>query len=575
MPSLLLTVFILQLWTLYNKSPTSTRDSVQESNMLRAKVLVLKKEMAATSSQDEFAKWAKLRRQHDKAVAQYDERANNYYYYYIPIDIAKKVESRRIADDLLFFLLPAANSLKSFQSSFAKATTVLRWLATNGLRFFLQFWFARHPMFWIPRGWVPGYVEFLMAFPRAPRGSVSIQIWGIACATVVQMVGAAVAAGWILVRERKRAGRTKMGMRAESKAAEEEKKEFLKTLLFTLGPLLLPKLIGYYRAYRAKASSRPVPVRPPPTYVFTALNILFVSCVFALISTLPTFAPENIFQITSSRLQTPNDVLFKRLSSLRPDGKLTQADELLKPRIASIDARCLYLYYGPSIVAYCPFCLSDEPMSYFWYAVPMILFPHMLHLFALGAATSSAIGGKEGNRWRTSAVILGAGLAVTECYLTGAGDFKANARVVRPEDLNHFHWNMRIWRGIGIAVADVALAGFLWASSTNRLFVVPPTAAERVETATRILESARGRMAALGIMRNVVLRDEGLRRKVEGYWRKEGQIMSEVMIEREVVEGMRSALGSGRVNIAQVEEEARRFADGIVITPSGVQQQPL
>ena len=33
----------------------------------------LKREMNATSSQDEFAKWAKIRRAHDKALAQYDE----------------------------------------------------------------------------------------------------------------------------------------------------------------------------------------------------------------------------------------------------------------------------------------------------------------------------------------------------------------------------------------------------------------------------------------------------------------------------------------------------------------------
>ena len=347
----------------------------------------------------------------------------------------------------------------------------------------------------------------------------------------------------------------------------------LKTLLFTLGPLALPRLISYYRTYRAKARSRPVPVRPLPPYVFSALNILFVSCLFALISTIPTFAPENIFQVTSSRLQIPNDVLFTRLGLLRPDGKLTEVDDLLKPRIASIDARCLYLYYGPSVVIDCPFCVSDEPMSYFWYAIPMILFPHILHLFALGAATSSAVAGKEGNRWRTSAVMIGVGLALTECYLTGAGDWKANARVLRMEDLNHFHWNMRIWRGIGIAVADAALAGFLWASATNRLFVIPPTAAERMETATKILENARGRLGALQIMRNVVVRDEGLRRKAEGYWRKEGQIMSEVMDEREVVEGMRSALSSGRISVNQVEDEAKRIADGIIPSPSGLQQQ--
>ncbi|KAL8827708.1 MAG: hypothetical protein Q9170_006907 [Blastenia crenularia] len=347
----------------------------------------------------------------------------------------------------------------------------------------------------------------------------------------------------------------------------------LKTLLFTLGPLALPRIISYYRNHKAKARSRPVPVRPLPPHVFAVFNILFISCLFALISTLPTFAPENIFQTTSSRLQTPNDVLFTRLGYLRPRGKLTEADELLKPRIASIDARCLYLYYGPSVVTECPFCTSDEPMSYFWYAMPMILFPHILHLFALGAATSSAIAGKEGNRWRTSAVMMGVGLALSECYLTGAGDFKANARVLRAEDLNHFHWDMRIWRGIGIAVADAALAAFIWASATNRMFIVPPTAAERMEASIKDLENARGRVGALGIMRNVVVRDEGLRRKAEAYWRKEGQVMSEVMDEREVVEGMRSALGSGRISVTQVEEDARRFADGIIVGPNGIQHQ--
>lgn len=214
MISLLLIVFILQvcihlintvgatainelLWTLYNKFPTSTSKSVQESSVLRAEVLRLKREMNATSSQDEFAKWAKLRRQHDKAVEQYDAKAN---------------------------------SLKSFRNNFNQAVTVARWLGTNGLRFFLQFWFAKRPMFWIPRGWVPGYVEFLLSFPRAPRGSVSIQVWGIACGTVVQLVGAAGAAGWILVQKRREEqmrggekGKVEMGVGGRGKG--EGKKE--------------------------------------------------------------------------------------------------------------------------------------------------------------------------------------------------------------------------------------------------------------------------------------------------------------------------------------------------------------
>ncbi|KAL8681712.1 MAG: hypothetical protein Q9186_002229 [Xanthomendoza sp. 1 TL-2023] len=348
----------------------------------------------------------------------------------------------------------------------------------------------------------------------------------------------------------------------------------LKTLCFTLGPFLLPRLIAYYRSFKtSRAQAKTIPIRPLPTHIYRSLNILFISTFLFFLSTFPYFAPENIFLATSSRIQTPNDVLFNRLSSLRPTNTLTPADEHLKPRIASIDARCLYLQYGPEILHSCPFCLSDEPLSYFWYALPTLLLPHILHLFALGAATSSAIAGKEGNRWRNSAVMLGVGLAVMECYVTGTRNWKGNARSLRAQDLQHWHWDMRVWRGIGIAVADAVFAGLLYASATNRLFVVPPTAGERVEGALKVLEGARGKMAALGIVRNVVVRDEGLRRRGEGYWRKEGAVMAEVLEEREVLEGIRGALGSGRVQVSKVEEEARRYADAIVSGTSFVQLQ--
>jgi hypothetical protein len=34
----------------------------------------LKREMAAISAQDDFARWAKLRRQHDKALEEHDKK---------------------------------------------------------------------------------------------------------------------------------------------------------------------------------------------------------------------------------------------------------------------------------------------------------------------------------------------------------------------------------------------------------------------------------------------------------------------------------------------------------------------
>jgi hypothetical protein len=62
-----------QLWTLYNRLPTSNSNSVQEQRELKRQFLKLKTELNATSSQDEFAKWAKLRRQHDKVLEQLEK----------------------------------------------------------------------------------------------------------------------------------------------------------------------------------------------------------------------------------------------------------------------------------------------------------------------------------------------------------------------------------------------------------------------------------------------------------------------------------------------------------------------
>lgn len=155
-------------------------------------------------------------------------------------------------------------------------------------------------------------------------------------------------------------------------------------------------------------------------------------------------------------------------------------------------------------------------------------------------------------------------MAVCEVYAFATHDWKANARVVRPEELGHFFWAMRTLRGIGIAGFDVLFAGLLYLSSTNRLFGQSVTNAERVESVLKMMEQTRGKLSALGIVKNVVARDEGLRGKGAEYWRREKVVMGEVMDEREVVEGVRDALEK-RVRVQTVEEEAKRWAEGIVV----------
>ena len=81
-------------------------------------------------------------------------------------------------------------------------------------------------MYWLPRDWVPWYVEWILAFPRAPTGSVSIQIWGIACASVVQLASAAVVATWALVLEKPAsAGREKQPMKMGGGQGSGQEKE--------------------------------------------------------------------------------------------------------------------------------------------------------------------------------------------------------------------------------------------------------------------------------------------------------------------------------------------------------------
>ncbi|KAJ9243781.1 hypothetical protein DTO169E5_2410 [Paecilomyces variotii] len=148
------------LWIVYLKLPTATSRNAKEQARLKREVIQLKREMNATSSQDEFAKWAKLRRRHDKTMEEF-ETLNK---------------------------IIGAN-----KSSFEWTVKVARWLSTNGFKLFLQFYYSKTPVFELPPGWFPYYVEWVLAFPRAPMGTVSVQVWGSACAAAISLAGDVVA----------------------------------------------------------------------------------------------------------------------------------------------------------------------------------------------------------------------------------------------------------------------------------------------------------------------------------------------------------------------------------------------
>ncbi|KAI1766578.1 CHD5-like protein-domain-containing protein [Hypoxylon sp. FL1150] len=143
------------LWNLYLALPTQTSKQAADKQKLQKEYLTIRRDLNATSSQDQFAKWAKLRRQHDKLLEQLEKTKSSH-------DATK--------------------------AKFDSTVGILRWLGTTGLKFLLPFWYAKQPMFWLPQGWFPYYVEWILSFPRAPIGSVSIASWQTACTGVVLLL---------------------------------------------------------------------------------------------------------------------------------------------------------------------------------------------------------------------------------------------------------------------------------------------------------------------------------------------------------------------------------------------------
>ncbi|EQK99460.1 CHD5 domain protein [Ophiocordyceps sinensis CO18] len=143
------------LWTLINYLPVPTSKAAAQQRKLQAEYLQARRDLNATSSQDEFAKWAKRRRQHDKLLEQ--------------LDAAKK-------------------GMEASKSKFDNSLTVIRLLLTKGPQYFLPFWYGKEPMFWLPYGWFPYYAEWIISFPSAPMGSVSAPSWQLACSGFISLV---------------------------------------------------------------------------------------------------------------------------------------------------------------------------------------------------------------------------------------------------------------------------------------------------------------------------------------------------------------------------------------------------
>ncbi|KAH9961245.1 CHD5-like protein-domain-containing protein [Russula dissimulans] len=143
-------------WTAYRR--VFNRNTVKRQGVLKSEILSKKAELLQTSAQDQFAKWAKLRRSVDKGLADLE-----------------KINSELSASKSLFSL---------------KFSTTL-WMLTTGLQFAIGWWYSRSPVFYLPTGWL-GPFTWWLSLPFAPAGSVSCGVWQMACRRVIKVFEGAV-----------------------------------------------------------------------------------------------------------------------------------------------------------------------------------------------------------------------------------------------------------------------------------------------------------------------------------------------------------------------------------------------
>lgn len=325
--------------------------------------------------------------------------------------------------------------------------------------------------------------------------------------------------------------------------------------------MLLPKAIQYYRSFRNRPASKIQPLNRQTSY---ALWILLVTGLIALLSTLSIFSPENIFLKTDSYPLTRSQILLTRLSKFNPP---TESQERLVQILEDGGkfAAQLYAQYGPDVLLNNPLSLPDQLNSGRWfllYAAPSILVPHLLHLFALGAATSGFISGKEGARWRNIAIVAGLAIIGLEFYLIQTYDLAANTRGAKPREISYIHWTVRTWRGVAIATVDAVLGLMIWLQATGRAFVTPDSPVEATAQQIKHLETLLQKIGTLGIARNGTMRDAGLRGKVNDYWVKEQEAMTDILQQPEVVQAQRQVVASK--DMGAVSRDAAQYVDRLL-----------
>jgi len=126
-----------------------------QQRQLKAEILTTKAELQRTSAQEQFARWAKLRRKVDKGLEDLDKLSAWWF-----LIIWDTVLMRACAD----------KQLVTTKASFAAAFRPVLWILTSGIQLFIGWWYGRQAVFYVPAS-VLGPLTWWLSFPFAPAGS--------------------------------------------------------------------------------------------------------------------------------------------------------------------------------------------------------------------------------------------------------------------------------------------------------------------------------------------------------------------------------------------------------------------
>src|SRR6266404_984521 len=146
-----------QAWSAYQR--IFNRNAVNGQRQLKSEILLKKAELLQTSAQEQFAKWAKLRRSVDKGLADLEKLSCVFAILLLVVFIT--------------FVPYIDAEISASRTSFSLKFNTTLWTMTTGLQFAIGWWYSRAAVFYLPQAWF-GPITWWLSFPFAPAGETIV-----------------------------------------------------------------------------------------------------------------------------------------------------------------------------------------------------------------------------------------------------------------------------------------------------------------------------------------------------------------------------------------------------------------